>query len=158
MTFVPIIIIMHIYNWYQSVQQAFFYIHNHRLQYTRRIPLAFLLPLLISPCSPFAPPSNPLLLTWNPPSCDRIRPPRSQVACKLTSPFPTLSPNPPPSKFPESQVTQRLTKTTIRRIRRLLSGTITNMKEGIKIQKRIVNALPVFKRVLQIQKLLVLSS
>jgi hypothetical protein len=55
---------------------------------------------LPSLCSPF----NPLLLTWNPPSCDRIRPPRSQVACKLTSLAPTLSPNPPPSKFPEPQL------------------------------------------------------
>ncbi len=58
-----------------------------------------------SPCFfPLAPLSNPLLLTWNPPSCDRIRSPRSQVACKLTSPFPTLSPNPPPSKFPEPRI------------------------------------------------------
>jgi hypothetical protein len=59
----------------------------------------------VSPCwFPFVPLSNPLLLTWNPPSCDRIRPPRSQVACKLPSPVPTLSPNPPPSKFPEPQL------------------------------------------------------
>jgi hypothetical protein len=33
----------------------------------------------------------------------------------------------------------------------------TNRKKGIKIQKRIVPSLPVFKRVLQIQKVLVLS-
>ncbi len=59
-----------------------------------------------SPCflPPIAdPPLFSFLLTWNPPSCDRIRPPRSRVACKLTSPVPTLSPNPPPSKFPEPQ-------------------------------------------------------
>jgi hypothetical protein len=36
-------------------------------------------------------------------------------------------------------------------------NVLTNRKEGIKIQKRIVNALPVFKRVMYIQKLLVLS-
>jgi hypothetical protein len=36
-------------------------------------------------------------------------------------------------------------------------NALTNRKEGNKIQKRIVNALPVFKRVLYIQKLLVLS-
>ncbi len=61
--------------------------------------------LFISPCRfPFAPLSNPSLLTWNPPCCDRIRPPRSQVTCKLTSPFSTLSPIPPPSKFPESRL------------------------------------------------------
>ncbi len=55
------------------------------------------IPLLFtSPCwFPFAPLSSPLLLTWNPPSCDRIHPPWSQVACKLTSPFSTLSPIPP---------------------------------------------------------------
>ncbi len=29
------------------------------------------------------------LLTWNPPCCDRIRPPRSQVARKLIFPFPS---------------------------------------------------------------------
>jgi hypothetical protein len=34
---------------------------------------------------------------------------------------------------------------------------LTNRKERIKIQKRTVNALSVFKRVLYIQKLLVLS-
>jgi hypothetical protein len=37
-------------------------------------------------------------------------------------------------------------------------NVLTNRKEEIKIQKRIVNALPVFKRVLKIKKLLVLSS
>jgi hypothetical protein len=64
------------------------------------IPLLLILLCWIPFCSPFAPPSESPLLTWNPPSCDRIRPPRSQVACKLTSPFSTLSPIPPPSKFP----------------------------------------------------------
>ncbi len=44
--------------------------------------------LFISPCwVPFAPPSNLLRLLGNSPSCDRICPPWSQVACKLTSPF-----------------------------------------------------------------------
>jgi hypothetical protein len=68
--------------------------------YMAHSPCLFYLPLLI----PFAPLSNPFLLTWNPPSCDRICPPWSQVACKLTSPFPTLSPNPPPSKLPEPRL------------------------------------------------------
>jgi hypothetical protein len=72
-----------------------------------------------------------LFITWNPPSCDRIRPPRSQVACKLTSPAPNLSPNPPPSKFREPQFTQRLTKTTSGRIRHLLSGTVTDGGEEV---------------------------
>ncbi len=56
----------------------------------------FNLPLPISLSSPL----YPLLLTWNPPSCDRNRPPRSQVACKLTLPCPTLHPTLPP---PNSQ-------------------------------------------------------
>ena len=103
-TFILIIIIIH--NWYLSLIQSFQYIHEHELQYTfihGALPL-----LLISPCHfPFltlSSPLYPLLLTWNPPSCDRNRPPRSQVACKLTLPCPTLHPNPPPSKFPEPQL------------------------------------------------------
>jgi hypothetical protein len=88
--------------------------------YTWCIPLAF-----ISPCRlPFVSPSGPFLLTWNPPSCDRIRPPRSQVACKLTSPVPTLYPNPPPLQTPRTPTAQRLTTTTSGTVRRLLSGTI----------------------------------
>jgi hypothetical protein len=78
-----------------------------------------LLPLLI----PLFSLSNPLSLTWNPPSCDRIRPPRSQVACKLTSPS-QPSPQPSPLQIPITQITLRLTKTTLRRIRRLLSRTV----------------------------------
>jgi hypothetical protein len=71
-----------------------------------------------SPCflSPLAdslllPLFNPLYLLGNPPSCDRIRPPRSQVACKLTSPFSTLSHSLP---HPNSQYPGYL-----RRLRRL---------------------------------------
>ena len=40
------IIIMHIYNWYHSNVIGIHYIHEHRLQYTWRIPLAFYLPFL----------------------------------------------------------------------------------------------------------------
>jgi hypothetical protein len=43
------------------------------------------------------------LLTWNPPCCDRIRSPWSQVARKLISPFPSLpicSPSAPHSEIP----------------------------------------------------------
>jgi hypothetical protein len=91
---------MHIYNWCHSNVTGIHYVHEYRLQYTWCNPLAF-----FSLCwIPFAPPSNPLYLLGNPPSCDRIRPPWSQVACKLTSPFSTLSPIPPPSKFPEPRV------------------------------------------------------
>jgi hypothetical protein len=77
----------------------------------------FLLPLLI----PLCPLSLFPLLTWNPPSCDRIRPPWSQVTRKLTSPFSTHSHSLP---TPNSQVNKRLTMTTSR-IRLLLSGTVT---------------------------------
>ncbi len=72
-TFILAIIIMHIYNWYHSDVTGIHYIHEHRLQYTWRIPLSFLSPLADSPLLPFAPLSNPSLLTWNPPCCDRIR-------------------------------------------------------------------------------------
>jgi hypothetical protein len=105
------------------MSQAFFYVHEHRLQNIWRIPLAFSSPLADSPLSPFAPLSPPSTYL-EPPSCDRIRPPRSQVACKLTSPVPTLSPN-PPLQIPRTPITQRLTKTTSGTIRRLLSGTVS---------------------------------
>jgi hypothetical protein len=56
----------------------------HTLAYIYwRFPLAF--------CSP----SESPLLTWNPPCCDRIRPPWSQVARKLISSFPSLPICPP---------------------------------------------------------------
>ncbi len=44
------------------------------------VPLLPLLPLF---------PLFPFPLTWNPPSCDRIRPPLSWVARKLTPVFPS---------------------------------------------------------------------
>jgi hypothetical protein len=90
------------YYYYAFIQLVSFkrssihYVHKHRLRYTWRVPLAFSFPLLIPlcpltpPCSPSLSPSSSLPLTWNPPGCDRIRPPRSQVACKLTSPFSPL--------------------------------------------------------------------
>ncbi len=60
-------------------------------------PCFFNLPLLL----PLSSPSYPLLLTWNPPSCDRNRPPWSRVACKLTLPCPTLHP-PLPLQIPRT--------------------------------------------------------
>ncbi len=61
-------------------------------------------PCFLSPLadSLFAPPFSPLYLLGNPPSCERIRPPWSQVACKLTFPFSTLSQSlpPPNSQYP----------------------------------------------------------
>ncbi len=86
--------------------------------YIWRIPLAFTSPCQFPLCSSL----YPLLLTWNPPSCDRNRPPRSQVACKLTLLAPPFTQTLPP---PNSQTptAQRLTKTTSGIIRLLLSGT-----------------------------------
>ncbi len=86
----------------------------------------FCLPLLIPLCLPLCALLDSPLLTWNPPSCDRIRPPRSQVACKLTSPDSTLSP-PSPLQIPRTPNTPRLTKTTSGTTRHLLSGTRTNV-------------------------------
>ncbi len=55
--------------------------------YYRAIPLLFGFPFPHSLLLPIRLP----LLTWNPPCCDRIRPPRSQVARKLIFPFPPLA-------------------------------------------------------------------
>ncbi len=106
-TFIPIIII--IYNWYLSINSVTPIYTQTQVtiySYTWRIPLA-----LISPCwFPLSSPLYPLLLTWNPPSCDRNRPPQSQVACKLTPPihYPANVPSHPKSRpllgFPRSNV------------------------------------------------------
>jgi hypothetical protein len=58
------------------------------------IPLAF---------SPLAPLFSPLQLTWNPPCYDRIRPPRSQVARKLSPLFPSPGSYTPLPKIPTPQ-------------------------------------------------------
>ncbi len=74
----------------------------------------FYLPLIVPLFFLFA----PFLLTWNPPSCDRNRPPRSQVACKLTPPFHHLAHVPshpksrPPLGFPDSDM--HLIRATLR--------------------------------------------
>jgi hypothetical protein len=80
-----------------------------------------LLPLLIPLCLPFVSPSTYLA----PSSCDRNRPPPSQVACKLTlfaPPFPQLS---HPFQFPTTPTAPRLAMTTSGIFRLLLSGTPT---------------------------------
>jgi hypothetical protein len=80
----PAIIIMHIYNWYHSNVIGIHYVHESGYNIHGAFPLLFYLPLLIPFCSPF-------YLLGNLPSCDRILPPRTQVARKLTSHFPPLS-------------------------------------------------------------------
>ncbi len=56
-------------------------------------------PLLI-PLAPLVPFSDPLPLSWNPPCCDRIRPPWSPIACELNPPFPCPCSLTPHSKIP----------------------------------------------------------
>ncbi len=86
-------------NWYHLNISSIPYIHEHSLQCTS-IHGAFSL-LFVSPCQfPLSPLLYPLQLTWNPPSCDRIRPPQSQVACKLISLVPPFTQTLPP---PNSQ-------------------------------------------------------
>jgi hypothetical protein len=68
------------------------------------VPLTFPLPLLATLCLPFVSPSTYLA----PSSCDRNRPPRSQVACKLTPFAPPFTQPTPPLQIPESQLPSAL--------------------------------------------------
>jgi hypothetical protein len=79
----------------------------------------FSLPLLVPFCSPFMSPSTYLA----PSSCDRNRPPPSQVACKLTPFAPPFTQLSHPFQNPRTPTAQRLTKTTLGIFRLLLSGT-----------------------------------
>ncbi len=89
-----------------QTSQAFFIYTNTSYNIHGAFPLLFLSPCwfpFVSPCSPYC----PFPLTWNPPCCDRIRPPLSWVARKLTPSFPSpahLAPHPksrPPGVFPD---------------------------------------------------------
>jgi hypothetical protein len=92
------IIIMYIYNWYHSITTSIhLYTRTQITMYMMHSPYFVpLAPFANSPCSPFQSPS----LTWNPPSCARIRPPWSPFACKLPSPFPFPCSYTPASKIP----------------------------------------------------------
>jgi hypothetical protein len=57
MTFIPIIIIMHIHNWYHSNVPGIHYVHNMDYNVHGASPLLFL-----SPCCPFVPLSDPFYL------------------------------------------------------------------------------------------------
>jgi hypothetical protein len=110
--------------------------------------------LFAPPCwLPFVSPLCPLLLTWHPPSCDRNRPPGSQVACKLTPFAPPFTHPTPPLQIPRTPTVQRLTKTTSGIFRLLLSGTVRKpctvcVRKGVDV----LNALPPAKFPLFVEK------
>ncbi len=81
-------------------------------------------PLAGSPLLPFASPSTYLA----PSSCDRNRPPPSQVAGKLTPFAPPFTQLSHPFQIPPTPTAPRLTMTTSGIFRLLLSGTPTNRK------------------------------
>ncbi len=91
---------------------------QYRYIYTWRSSPCFS-PLLAPFCSPFVSPSTYLA----PSSCDRNRPPQSQVACKLTPFVPPFTQPTPSLQIPRTPTAQRLTKTTSGIFRLLLSGT-----------------------------------
>jgi hypothetical protein len=70
----------------------------------------------VSPCSPCRSlllPFVPLSTYLAPSSCDRNRPPLSQVACKLTLFAPPITQLSHPLQIPRTPTTQRLTTTTL---------------------------------------------
>ncbi len=94
-----------------------------------QFPWLFALPLLAPLCPPF-------VLTWHPPSCDRNRPPRSQVASKLTPFAPPFTQPTPPLQIPRTPTAQRLNKTTSGIFRLLLSGTVVIGGKITRMSKR----------------------
>jgi hypothetical protein len=98
--------------------------------YTRRIPLAFCLPLLTPLCLPLAPHSTPFYLLGTLLAVTGS----VRLGLRLLVNWPPLShpfPKPSPLQIPRTPATQRLTKTTSGRIRRLLSGTITSIHRAL---------------------------
>jgi hypothetical protein len=99
---------------YDYIYTCIYMAHSHLL----------FLPLAVVPLhpfvSPFVFPSTYLALS----SCDRNRPPPSQVACKLTPFAPPYTQLTHPPQFPRTPPALRLTTTTSGIFRLLLSGTI----------------------------------
>ncbi len=87
---------MRIYTGIIQTLQAFIMYTNYVTVHCRVIPLLFASPFLHSLLLPI----SLSLLTWNPPFCDRIRPPHSQVAHELIFPFPSPCSFTPHSKIP----------------------------------------------------------
>ncbi len=91
--------------------------------------------------SPF--PESPLL-TWNPSSCVvRSRPPWSQVAHKLTSPFPSLPiPNfHPPRGFPKSIVRPTKTRSRLHIVRNINCVKCKPLTAGKNVMALSVNGM-----------------
>jgi hypothetical protein len=91
--------------------------------YTWRNSPGFPPPLAGSPLSPLCVPFYTYLA---PSSCDRNRPPPSQVACKLTPFAPPFTQLTHPLQIPRTPTAPRLKMTTSGIFRRLLSGTGQN--------------------------------
>ncbi len=86
------------------VKRSVILLHTqYRCIYTRRSSPCFS-PLLAPLCSPFVSPFTYLA----PSSCDRIRPPQSQVACKLTPFAPPFTQPTPSLQIPRTPTAQRL--------------------------------------------------
>ncbi len=102
------------------------------MAYTWRTPICFFLPLAAVPLHPFVLPlCIPLSTYLAPSSCDRNRPPSSQVACKLTPFAPPFTQLTHPSQIPRTPPALRLTTTTSGIFRLLLSGTVQNNQNDI---------------------------
>jgi hypothetical protein len=94
------------------------------------------------PCSPYSPaPLDPFVpldtLTWNPPCCDRIRPPRPPVAreltlCPFVQPSWLSTQNPDPPGFPDPNL--YLIRTTLRTQPQMLA----DMHDLISVNKILV--------------------
>ncbi len=82
------------------------------------------LPLTVVPLHPFMSPFVSPSTYLAPSSCDRNRPPPSQVACKLTPFAPPCTQLTHPPQIPRTPPALRLTTTTSGIFRLLLSGTI----------------------------------
>jgi hypothetical protein len=94
-------------------------------------------PLAGSPLLPFVSPSTYLA----PSSCDRNRPPPSQVACKLTPFAPPFTQLTHPLQIPRTPVAPRLTMTTSGIFRLLLSGTFTTASLTVRAEGLFVSQL-----------------
>jgi hypothetical protein len=112
------------------IQHSIILLHiQYNYIYTCATPFAFLTPCWFSfapLCVPFVSASTYLA----PSSCDRNRPPLSQVAYKLTPFAPPFTQLTHPSQIPRTPPAPRLTMTTAGIFRLLLFGTIITQRVG----------------------------